>query len=84
MIKIKAEISDGKGYHKVLILICDVKMRDKAIAVAERFLRCGLDEMGVRSLQLSSSHPSPPLQKHLPLCQHHPPLSDTERRKHQN
>ena len=45
MIKIKAEITNGKGYHKVLILICDVKMRDKAIEVVERFLWCGLNGM---------------------------------------
>lgn len=50
MIKIKAEITDGNGYHKVLFIVCDVKMRDKVIAVVERFLRCGLTEMGRSSL----------------------------------
>lgn len=46
-IKIKAEITDGNGYHKVLFLVCDVKMRDKAIEVAERFLRWGLSKIEV-------------------------------------
>ena len=45
MIKIKAEISDGKGYHKVLFIVCDVAMRDKAIKVVERFLQCGLGKI---------------------------------------
>ena len=57
MILIKVEISDGKGYHKVLFLVCDANMRDKTIEVVERFLQCGLTEMGVRNPPLSSSHP---------------------------
>ena len=45
MIKLKVEISDGKGYHKILFLICDAEMRDEAIEMAKRFLWCGMGEM---------------------------------------
>ena len=47
MIKLKAEITTEEGYHKVLILICDATMRDKAIEIVERFLQCGLTEIEV-------------------------------------
>ena len=50
MIKLKVEISDGKGYHKVLFLICDVESRDKAIEAAERFMWCGMGKMEKRAL----------------------------------
>ena len=50
MIKLKVEISDGKGYHKVLFIICAVEMREVTIAAAERFLWCGMGEMEKRDL----------------------------------
>ena len=46
-IKVKVEIDNGKGYHKVLFIVCDAKMRDNAIAVVERFLQCGLSKIKV-------------------------------------
>ena len=51
MIKIMVEITDGKGYHKVLFIICDAKMRERAIEAAERFLQCGLNKIGRIKMQ---------------------------------
>jgi len=46
-INVKVEISDGKGHHKVLFIVCDAKKREKVIEVVERFLHCGLNEITV-------------------------------------